>query len=68
MDGRTCQRDIDGVQAQHVKRSQADEEGKQDKGGYRNLWNEMHDLKKKGLVSSGQSTNYEWSTHIFFTY
>ena len=37
MDGRTCQRDIDGVQAQHVKRSQADEEGKQDKGGYRNL-------------------------------
>ena len=28
----------------------------------------MHDLKKKGLVSSGQSTNYEWSTHIFFTY
>ena len=28
----------------------------------------MHDLKKKDLVSSGQSTNYEWSTHIFFTY
>ena len=59
MDGGTCQKDIDDVQAQHVERSQTDEEKRQDESGYKNLQNEMHDLKKKGLVSSGQSTNYE---------
>ena len=51
MDGRTCQRDIDDVQAQHIERSQTGEEKRQDESGYKNLQNEMHDLKKKDLVS-----------------